>query len=312
MSAVSVLSRPDTYQDLSVDFRLSSEQTATATGRLTGPAGAPVTIVLGGISAGVCVQDDATHKGWWRQQVGPNKALDTRFNRVLSFEFLDDQARSLPTTTDQADALLALADRAGIETFSIVGASYGGMIALALAVLAPKRVKSALVISAAHKPSAMAQAWRSIQRETVELALRSGDGAAGLDLARRLAMTTYRTPGELEGRFFEPEATSRDAAGIVPYLRSRGHKFIEQVRPERFLALSRSLDAHDVSVRKIECKVTYLAVAEDQLVPIEQIAEAASRTPDSKLTVISSRYGHDAFLKENELISEALSQFIET
>lgn len=309
MSAAAAVLEPADCRELTVSFTLPNGHIAQACGRLSGPAGAPVVIVMGGISAGVCVQDSGTDKGWWRQQVGPTKALDTRCRRVLSFDFLDDRASALPTTSDQAHALLALADHVGIETFSVVGASYGGMIALALAVLAPQRITSALVISAAHRPSAMAQAWRSIQRGTVELALRYGDGAAGLDLARRLAMTTYRTPAELEERFFEPDASSRDAAGIVPYLRSRGHKFIQQHRPERFLALSLSMDAHNICVKKIQCPVKYLAVAEDQLVPIEQIADAASMTPDSRLTVISSPYGHDAFLKENGLISEALTQF---
>lgn len=279
-------------------------------GRLTGPEDAPVCLVLGGISADHAVASSRNEAGWWSAQAGPGCALDTDNLRIFSFNFLADQVKPFPTTTDQARAILALADAAGIKRFSIVGASYGGMIGLALALLAPERIEKLLVISASHRASAMAQAWRSIQRDTVELALQHGDGRAGLDLARRLAMTTYRTPIELESRFYDPEPGCRDADGVCAYLEARGREFADRVTPQRFLALSRSMDAHDIDPGAIECPVTYLAVIEDQLVPAEQIAEAARATPLGRLERIHSLYGHDAFLKEDAAISAAITSFI--
>lgn len=279
-------------------------------GRVTGPETAPVYLVLGGISADHAVASSRDEAGWWAAQAGPGCALDTQSLRILSFNFLADPIKPFPTTTDQARAILALADAAGIERFSIVGASYGGMIGLALALLAPERVEKLLVISASHRASAMAKAWRSIQRDTVELSLQHGDGRAGLDLARRLAMTTYRTPIELESRFYDPDPDCRDANGVVAYLEARGREFAERVTPQRFLALSRSMDDHCVEVEAIQCPVTCLAVIEDQLVPAEQIAETARRIPGGYLQRIHSLYGHDAFLKEDTAISAAITDFI--
>jgi homoserine O-acetyltransferase len=279
-------------------------------GRVTGPDKAPACLVLGGISADHAVAASRNEAGWWSAQAGPGCALDTDHLRILSFNFLADQVKPFPTTTDQARAILALADAARIERFSIVGASYGGMIGLALATLAPERVEKLLVISASHRASAMAQAWRSIQRATVELDLKHSDGRAGLDLARRLAMTTYRTPIELESRFYDPEPGCRDADGVCAYLEARGREFSDRVTPQRFLALSRSMDAHEIDPGAIECPVTYLAVIEDQLVPAEQIAEAARATPLGTLERIHSLYGHDAFLKEDAAISAAITSFI--
>jgi homoserine O-acetyltransferase/O-succinyltransferase len=300
---------PALTHDISTIAFCSNGSPVRATGRIVGPDHAPVYLVLGGISADHSVATSRNETGWWACQAGPGCALDTRQVRILSFNFLADQVKPFPTTTDQARAILALADAAGIERFSIVGSSYGGMIGLALAVLAPERVEKLLVISAAHRASAMAKAWRSIQRDTVELAVSYGDGKAGLNLARRLAMTSYRTPIELESRFYDPDPDCRDASGVAAYLEARGKEFADRVTPERFLALSRSMDDHCIDVREIACPVTYLAVVEDQLVPADQIAEAARHTPSATLKRIHSLYGHDAFLKEDDAISEALAEF---
>lgn len=302
--------RPETIE-LAVSLTLAGGHSVSVHGRLTGPVGAPVEIVLGGISSGREVCDHDGLAGWWNCQAGPGEALDTDHYRLLSIDFVGGETPIFPTTHDQARALLALADEAGIESFGVVGSSYGGMIGLALAELAPRRVQRLLVISAAHRASAMAQAWRSIQRETVELALSQGNGRAGLDLARRLAMTTYRTPEEIEARFYQPDPNSRDAGGVTQYLEARGRDYADRVTPERFLALSRSMDAHDVDVSRIECPVTYLAVIEDRLVPVEQIAEAAGRTPQGRLKTIKSFYGHDAFLKEAAAISQSIKDYLE-
>ncbi|WP_417478286.1 homoserine O-succinyltransferase MetX [Maricaulis sp.] len=306
------LERPvDTpVHDISATIRGADGAPVRVSGRLTGPDSAPVCLVLGGISSDQTVASNGHETGWWAAQAGPGCALDTDQLRILSFDFIADQLAPFPTTHDQAVAILALADAAGIKTFSIVGASYGGMIGLALAVRAPERIERLLVISACHRASAMARAWRSIQRDTVELALQYGDGRAGLDLARRLAMTTYRTPIELESRFYDPEPDCRDANGVVAYLEARGCEFAARVTPQRFLALSRSMDEHCVDPGRLECPVTYLAVVEDQLVPPEQIAEAARATPMGTLQRIHSLYGHDAFLKEDAAISAAITRFL--
>ena len=57
--------------------------------RMTGPAGAPVVAVLGGISAHRRVSTvSAAERGWWPALVGDGLGVDTECYRVLSFDYL--------------------------------------------------------------------------------------------------------------------------------------------------------------------------------------------------------------------------------
>ncbi|WP_429911968.1 homoserine O-succinyltransferase MetX [Glycocaulis sp.] len=288
-------------------LELSSGAFVNARARVYGPAGAPGIIVLGGISAHRhLLGDHAERQSWWPGIAGPGLALDPLRHQLLAFDFLAEEVGPFPRVEDQAEALLALADAAGFETFAIVGASYGGGIALALAALAPDRVTGLHVLCAADRPHPMTTALRAIQRDIVEFGLARGDGAGGVDLARRLAMTTYRTADEFKARFDEPEAGSPDATGVEAYLAARGADYAAHTSPQRFLALSRSLDAARIDPASIRAPLRLFAVEEDRLVPASDVAALADAIPGAQLVRISSLYGHDAFLKEVEAVTRFL------
>ncbi len=289
-------------------LELTSGAWVEARGRVYGPADAPALIVLGGISAHrFLLGDHAEREGWWRGIAGPGLALDPLQTRLLAFDFLAEEAAPFPTVDDQAEALLALADAAGIDRFGVVGSSYGGMIALALAARAGTRVTRLDVLCAADRPHPMSTALRAIQRDIVRFGLARGDGAGGVDLARRIAMTTYRTADEFAGRFRNPRPGSRDCDGVEAYLAARGSDYAARTSPARFLALSSSMDAVCVDVSTITAPTRLLAVEEDRLVPVSDIADLATRIPGARLTRISSPYGHDAFLKETGAVSVFLN-----
>jgi homoserine O-acetyltransferase len=278
-----------------------------ARGRLVGPSQGPATIVLGGISAGRRLCPDEAGKGWWPGIADSGGALDPANRRLLSVDFLGEEASPFPTIADQAEAVLALADAAGLDRFSLVGASYGGVIALEIAVRAPNRVRKLDILCAAARPNPMTTAWRSIQRETVRLALDAGQGERGVDLARRLAMTTYRSAEEFTCRFDTPEPGSRDEAGVEAYLAARGADYADKTSPQRFLALSQSMDSADVAVERITAPVRFAAFDSDQLVGLADVEATASRTPSASVTVISTLYGHDGFLKETGAVNAFLA-----
>lgn len=280
--------------------------------RLSGPANAPVVVALGGISAGRIVVDREAEKGWWSEIVGPGKALDATRFRILGIDFLGGSGKStgpragqtnFPSISayDQADAVRRVLDHLAIDSVAaVIGASYGGMVALAFGERWPSRVRRVISISAADCSHPMSTAWRSVQRAMVRYAIRKGDGPEGLRLARALAMATYRSPEEFVTRFDAPavRVDGRFQFPVESYLLARGDAYAATHIPEAFVCLSESIDLHRVDPLKIRVPVSLVAVHEDQLVPLSDMRALASRLRSAEIIELSSIYGHDAFLKE--------------
>lgn len=295
--------------------------------RLVGNPAAPVIAALGGISAGRAVIDTAKEKGWWSDIIGPGRALDSSRYRILGIDFLGGSGGStgpragqtdFPSiaSQDQAELLRRIVEHLKLASLeAIVGASYGGMVALAFAERWPELVKRIIVISAAHRPHPMATAWRSVQRAVVRYAAQNGQGAEGLRLARALAMATYRSPAEFEQRFAGP-ATRVDGRFQFPvesYLLSRGDAYAATYIPEAFVCLSESIDLHQVDPARIRVATWLVAVIEDQLVPLSDMRMLRqSVSGPVQLAELSSLYGHDAFLKETQALREVFTRALST
>lgn len=273
---------------------------------------APTVIVQGGISAtrDVCAGRDRA--GWWQDLVGHGAAIDLSACRVLSIDWLvpADLGVSSISTEDQAAALAALVDELGIgRVQAFIGSSYGAMTALAFAAGHPSRVKSLVLLAGAHRPHPLATAQRSVQRGIVRLGLATGQTDEALALARQLAMTTYRGSEEFSRRFAAgPEL--RDGRFHFPvedYLEHAGRRFVQRFDPQRFLALSESIDLHDIAPESITTPTTLVGFPSDRLVPLADLCELQRRIAGTAtLEVVDSPYGHDAFLKETVQLAPVL------
>ena len=280
--------------------------------RLAGKPGAPVVVALGGISAHRRVFDtEQARAGWWCEIAGPGRALDSTQLRILGIDYLGGSGESTAPTSggvfpslssyDQAEALLQLLDHLQVARLrAIVGASYGGMVALAFAERYADRVQQLLVISAADRTHPMSTAWRSVQRRVLRFALGAGHGADGMELARALAMATYRSPDEFAARFNHAprQIDGRFVFPVEEYLFARGRDYAARYRAESFLCLSESIDLHAIDATRVATPTTLVAVREDQLVPIGDMRALAARLPHARLHELCSLHGHDTFLKE--------------
>ncbi len=117
--------------------------------------------------------------------------------------------------------LTALLDHLGIDTVHVLGASYGGEIAVLMAALAPERVRSLVAVTVAdHADEEMQQ----VSAEWRELLDAATDAESRERFHRRLAETVYSAPfferygEELLARAAEvaamPESWWRDLVGI--------------------------------------------------------------------------------------------------
>ncbi|HUP88100.1 MAG TPA: homoserine O-succinyltransferase [Longimicrobiales bacterium] len=275
---------------------------------LTGEADSPVVVALGGISAG---RDVST---WWRDFVGAGRAIDTREFSLLGIDFLGGSGATTGphdalfpsiSTYDQARVIAAVLNDLGVyQVHAFVGSSYGGMVALAFGELFPERAQRLVVISAAHEPHPMATALRSLQRRTIRLGIATGSTNEAISIARGIAMTTYRTSTEFAQRF--------DRKSVVDYIEHCGETYARNFSPYGFLCLSESIDLHAVEPQNITVRTTIVSIDSDTLVPRWQLQQLAAGLPDSHLVEIDSLYGHDAFLKEVDAVSQIVREALQT
>ena len=297
---------------VTLDLAHAGRSDLTIRYELAGEEGAPVIIVAGGISAGrhtiANVRDPSD--GWWEDQSHSFWPY-----RVLSIDWIgaDGELDRPIEASDQAHALIATLDELDIKrTAAFVGASYGAMVGMHCATMAPDRIPALLAISAAHASHPFASAQRALQRQAVELGELLGSPETGVALARKLAILTYRTPHEFEGRFKTPTTIEQDRAraSSEAYLDHMGEKHSARMTAAAYRRLSESIDLHRIDPSSIAIPATFVAVDSDQLIPAADINALAAAVRDSRFISIRSVYGHDAFLKEGRAISTIIDDFL--
>ena len=281
--------------------------------RVYGDLEKPAVAVAGGISAGRDVAACKDSDGWWREIVAPGGFIDLNRFCVIGFDFLPNAGETARTvaTRDHARALADALDTLNIEALhGFVGASYGGMIALAFAEIFPDRIKKLCAVSAPDRPHPSATALRGVQRRIIEFGLKNGDGDGGVALARQIGMITYRTPEEFGVRFdSEPGPAAGDPYDICEYLIARGNAYGMDAR--RYITLSDSIDRHRADPAKITADSLIIAAETDRLAPLADLERLAGAIKSARFFKIQSLYGHDAFLKEPAVIGPQIKNFLE-
>lgn len=275
--------------------------------------------------------------GWWERMIGPGKALDTDRFFVVCVNSLGSCFGSTgPASIDPRSGRrygkdfpdLALEDIArggqavlahlGIgRALAVVGASQGGIVALAHLALFPGGARHLISISGTMAAKPYALALRSIQRDAVmaDPAFRGGDyppddpPRAGLALARKVGTVTYRSAEELDQRFGRsPSGEGRDFA-VEDYLAQQAARFADAFDANCYLRLSRAMDLFDLAAHGAPPEVfrrsgiasaLVVGVEHDLLFTVqEQAALAAALRAggiDTTFARLDSLAGHDAFL----------------
>ncbi len=284
-----------------------------------GPIGAPAVVVVHALTGSPDAAGD-----WWRQVVGPGRALDTGRVQVIAPNLLGSCYGSTGPTThpgdfpavttrDQARAIARLLDALGIgEVALVTGGSLGGMVALELAASQPDRIRRTVVIAAPAAHTAWAIGFNHAQRVALDAL---GGGKAGLALARRIAMLSYRAEAGLEQRFGRDRAPDGDWQ-VAEWLDHHGEKLVARFDAASYRVLLDAMDSHDVgrgrggitsALAPLRGRLAAIGIASDALYSPD-VVRAWADAAEAPYHEIASPHGHDAFLIEQAQVGDLLAR----
>lgn len=269
--------------------------------------------------------------GWWEPLIGPGRALDPAKVRIVCFNnlgsFYGSSAPGMPgwpkgrnvtlTSYDLARAILQGLDALGLKRVQLaIGGSLGGMIVLALAALEPKRVERLMPIATAATASAWIIGWNHVARGILQLDPGyPHHGARGLEIARQLAMLTYRA----EPGLAQKHSTTRS---IGSYLEHHGRKLHGRFTAACYESQLDAMDHHDLTkpwrggrvpaLSRLSAPALVVDVDTDQLFTSAQSDSlaAALRAHGTRVAraTLRSPHGHDAFLLEWEQLARLVQR----
>ena len=320
-------------------FRLPSVTVAYRTWGRLGPRGDNAVLVCHALTGSADVDR------WWGALLGPGRALDPDRDFVVCSNVLGGcygttgptslrpggQRRwggDFPAVTvrDIVRAQAALLDGLGVRRLRlVVGGSLGGMQALEWALLFPDRVDAIAPIAVSARHSAWCIGLSEAQRQAIyaDPRWRGGhyppdDGpAAGLAVARQIAMCTYRSRASLEARFSRDEAANGGFA-VESWLHHHGRALVDRFDANTYVTLTEAMDTHDVgrdrggwreALATVNTPALVVSIDSDVLYPPVEQEELAAALPAGRLATLRSPHGHDAFLIEGEAMNELVKGF---
>ncbi len=328
-------------------------------------------LILTGLSPDAHAASHATNPepGWWEAMIGPGKPIDTQrwfvicANSLGSCKGSTGPASIDPATgalyrlsfpelsvEDGADAAAHVVHTLGITRLAcVIDNSMGGMVALSLLQRHAGIAHSHINISGAARALPFSIAIRSLQREAIRLDPHWNNGdysddqypEAGMRMARKLGVITYRSALEWDGRFGRVRLDSDRRLGDDPfglefevesYLEGHARRFVRRFDPNCYLYLSRSMDWFDLgescstpgcpgttemglSQLRID-RALAIGVHTDILFPLQQQQEIADGLlaggVDARCLPLPSPQGHDAFLVDIARFGPAVQEFLES
>ncbi|MGY6630580.1 MAG: homoserine O-acetyltransferase family protein [Wenzhouxiangella sp.] len=264
---------------------------------------------------------------WWPALLGPGRALDPQRDFIICADVLGGSGRTTGpgsraadgqpwgerfpeiTVRDMVQVQGLLLDRLGVTRLKLViGGSLGGMQVLEWLVSAHQRIDAAVVIAAAARQSPWARAFNHVQRRAL---MQHGD----IELARMVAMLSYRHWDNLDGRFDQPERQPHPAED---WLNHHGLALKSRFDPTSYQRLMGAMDSHDLgrdrggwerALTAISTPVQLIGIQSDLLYPPRDQQRLADALPNAWLDWLEADQGHDAFLIEQARINRLVTEF---
>jgi homoserine O-acetyltransferase len=246
------------------------------------------------------------------------------------------------TIADMAMAQSMLVRQLGVETlFCVAGGSMGGMQALEWTVQFPDRVFSSVLLATAARHSAQNIAFHEVGRQAImaDPDWRGGAYAEagvrpekGLAVARMAAHITYLSEAALQRKFGRELRKGGLSFGfdadfqVESYLRHQGAAFVDRFDANSYLYITRALDYFDLAAEEggrlseamakaRNVRFCVISFSSDWLYPTSEnrlIVRALNAAGAAASFVdIESDKGHDAFLLDEPVMTDAVRGFVE-
>jgi len=261
--------------------------------------------------------DSAVHQ-WWPGLFGAGKSLDPACDFIVCSNVLGGCAgTSGPTELGTGELSLRdmvrvqreLLRHLGVERVRVVGGSMGGMQAYAWLNTFPDLVTKAVIIGAPARHSPWATGLNTAARSAIQAA----PGGAGLQVARQIAMLSYRSPQSFAQTQAGPSSRRAGQAAISTYLEYQGQKLADRFCERSYLALTHAMDRFqltDAELSLMQTPALVVGISSDQLYPAWEVREQAGRLRNATYWELESPHGHDAFLMDALKLDERVKAFL--
>ena len=214
---------------------------------------------------------------------------------------------------DLVSAYKKLFEHLGLSKIEIgMGGSMGGQQLLEWAVQDPSVFNTIVPIAtnAVHSP------WGIAFNETQRMALEHPDKSKGIEIARAMAMLSYRNY-HTYSQTQKDDDFRHDHFSASSYQRYQGIKLRKRFSHYSYYYLSKAMDSHNVgrkyqsitkALARITAKTLIIGIESDLLFPVSEQQYITQKIPNAILNIITSDYGHDGFLMETKKIDDILKE----
>lgn len=209
------------------------------------------------------------------------------------------------------------------QIHTVIGASIGGFQSLEYSIMYPDIIERLVFVASSCKQSPWAIAFSESQRMAIEADTSFTEnhpdgGKNGLKAARSIALLSYRNPAAYNRTQIEQDDEKISSFRASSYQAYQGDKLVKRFNPYSYYCLVCLSDTHNIgrgrsgtakALSSIKAKTLCIGITSDILFPVVEQKYVAEHIPDSEYVEIDSFYGHDGFLIESRLVTQAVRKF---
>ena len=229
------------------------------------------------------------------------------------------------TIRDIVAAHQLLADHLELDTIKVlIGGSLGGQQALEWSIAQPNRIEHLILMATNAMHSPWGIAFNESQRMAISAdrtfyANRPDGGLKGLNVARSIALLSYRTYDAYCNTQSESDDDKTDHFRASSYQNYQGEKLTKRYNAYSYYFLTKAMDSHNVgrnrtsvidALKTVKANTLVVAVANDLLFPVSEQRFLADHITDASLETVESDYGHDGFLIETDALTKIIRNFL--